>query len=233
MRRRAIFERVDKSRRNRSIDLGARHSRRVSNALYHQSRADWLRIAPDDKFDAVADDVVLPRLDRQRVLRVSSASSSHLAASRRGCGLKSIFLALLIIFVDIGKSTIQAEEQRLSGVDQAELLADRACAQGPGELGRLRFLAGGEEQAIIGAKAQRSVDFRHALWPMVLGDRPAEFAALARDVAKPGMAFGSAPNRSSRRRTCGSCRRSRAQGWRGRRHHSPTMLLEQAEARGA
>ncbi len=66
------------------------------------------------------------------------------------------------------------------------------------------FLARGEEQPVVGPEAELGVELVHVLGAVVLGDRTAELAALARDVAEPGEAFATSTSRSCRRRTCGS-----------------------------
>ena len=82
---------------------------------------------------------------------LSSASSSP-CGIEKGLWLKSTFFASSS-YSYIGKSTIQQKWKRVL-LDQAELLAD-AGARGAGELGRLRLLAGGEEDAVVGAEAER------------------------------------------------------------------------------
>ena len=56
-------------------------------------------------------------------------------------------------------------------VDQPELLGD-AGAREAGELGRLRLLAGGEEDAVVRAEAERVGDRRHPSSPWFLAIGP-------------------------------------------------------------
>ena len=62
-----------------------------------------------------------------------------------------------------------------------------------GELGRVLFLAGGEENAVVGSEPHRFGDPVHALFAVVLGDRAAPFAALAGRIAKAGEALAPRP----------------------------------------
>src|SRR5690606_21412456 len=77
-------------------------------------------------------------------------------------------------------------------LDQPELLA-HARARGAGQLGRLVSVPGGEEAPVVGPEADRLVERLHALLAVVLGDRAAELAGLASDVAEPGVALGAGP----------------------------------------
>ena len=82
---------------------------------------------------------------------VSSASSPP-CGIEKGLWLKSTFFASSS-YSYIGKSTIQ-QNLNASSLDQAELLGD-AGARRAGELRRLIGLAGGEEDAVVGAEAER------------------------------------------------------------------------------
>ena len=77
-------------------------------------------------------------------------------------------------------------------LDQAQFGTDAGTGE-PGQLGRLGFLAGGEETAIIRAKAERLIQRQHAFLAMVLGDGAAELTALAGDIAETGIAFAARP----------------------------------------
>ena len=104
--------------------------------------------------------------------------------------LKSIFLLVLVI-LEHREIDDPAEAERAL-LDEVELLGD-AGAREAGEPGRFGFLAGGEEDAVVGAKAHRLGERVHALGAVVLGDRAAPFAALAGRIAESGEAFASRP----------------------------------------
>ena len=114
-------------------------------------------------------------------------------------------------------------------LDQIELLADPG-ARRTGQLGGLIGLAGGEEAAVVGAKAQRRVQREPSFLAVVLGDRAAELAGLAGDIAKPGMAFRARPFVHFVKELAALVRRARR---RDRADHAAAAddLLEQAEAR--
>jgi hypothetical protein len=77
-------------------------------------------------------------------------------------------------------------------VDEAELFGDAGAGEA-GELGGLRLLAGGEEDAVVRAEAELGDELARCLLAMVLGDRAAELAAFLRDVAEARIAFAARP----------------------------------------
>ena len=119
----------------------------------------------------------------------SSASISP-CGIENGLWLKSTFLASSS-YSNIGKSTIQQKSKRSCGIRPSVLA--HAGARGTGQLGGVLFLAGGEEQPVVLAQPQLGVELFHALGAVVLGDRPAELAALAGDVAEAREAFLARP----------------------------------------
>ena len=81
-----------------------------------------------------------------------SSASSPPCGIEKGLWLKSTFFASSS-YSYIGKSTIQ-QNLNASSLDQAELLGDPGAGRA-GELRRLICLAGGEEDAVVGAEAER------------------------------------------------------------------------------
>ncbi len=157
---------------------------------------------------------------------VSSASISPCGIEKR-LWLKSTFFASSS-YSNIGKSTIQQNLKQPCSI-KSELLAHPG-ARGAGQLGGVRFLAGGEEQAVVGPEAEFGVDLFHVLGAVVLGDRAAELAALAGDVAEPGKGLRRGPVVHVVEELAALLGRAR----RGDRADHPALahdLLEQAEAR--
>src|SRR5207237_10064098 len=76
--------------------------------------------------------------------------------------------------------------------DQGGRLADAGAGEAGG-LRRLRFLAGGEEDAIVGSEAERLDEPAGRLLAVILRDRAAELAALLGDIAQAGMALAARP----------------------------------------
>ena len=148
----------------------------------------WLRIAPERQLHAVADDVILPGEDVERVLGLQRF---HPALRHREGIVAEVDLLLLVIIFEHREVDDPAEAERAL-LDQVELLGDAGPGEA-GELGGLVFLAGGEEDAVVGAKAHRLGQLVHALGAVVLGDRAAPFAALAGGVAEAGEAFAARP----------------------------------------
>src|SRR5690606_38328078 len=129
-----------------------------------------------------------PGLDLQRVHRLQRL---EFALRHRERVVAEVDL-LRVLVVLVHREVDDPAEPELAITDQAELLAHPG-ARGTCELGGLQFLAGGEEAAVIGAEADSVIERLHPLLPMVLGDRAAELAALAGDIAEPGMAFRTRP----------------------------------------
>ena len=124
----------------------------------------------------------------ERVLRLQRF---HLALRHRERVVAEIdLLQLLVVFEH--REIDDPAELEAAFLDQAELLA-HAGARGAGELGRVLFLAGSEEQTVVFAQPQLGVELLHALGAVVLGDRPAELALLAGDVAEPGKTLAARP----------------------------------------
>ncbi len=137
---------------------------------------------------AVADDVILPGEDVERVLGLQRL---HPALRHREGVVAEVDLLLLVIIFEHREIDDPAEAERAL-LDQVELLGDAGPGEA-GELGRLGFLAGGEENAVVGAKAHRVGERVHAFGAVVLGDRAAPFAALAGRIAEAGEALAPRP----------------------------------------
>ena len=142
---------------------------------------------------AVADDVVLDRLDAEQLVLVrrrierEKLVDVHVRHRERVVGEVDLLL-LLVPFVH-REVDDPAEVEAVLG-DEAQLLADLG-ARRPRELHELLRLAGDEEHRVADAEAELIGDLLGPLRPDVLGERPgAALLALApEDVAEPRLAL--------------------------------------------
>ena len=153
---------------------------------------------------AVAGDVVLERLDRERILPLS-ASSPPCGIEKGLCENSTFFSSSSHSY--IGKSTTQANSNR-SLVDKLQILAD-FHAREPGEFGEFVRIASDEERGVARLEAERKADRLDALRADVIGERPAPAhagglrvggkrrlvlrAVEEEHVAKPRLAFALRP----------------------------------------
>ena len=120
-------------------------------------------------FIAVADQIVLERLDGERVLPPSSASIPP-CGIEKGLWLKSTFFLVLVIFVE--REIHDPCQRKGVFVDQAEFLRPHGCARRPPAWQPSAALPAAKNSPSFLAKAKLGVKFGHAVWPVVLGDRP-------------------------------------------------------------
>ena len=99
---------------------------------------------------------------------------------------------LVVLVILVHREVDDPAEAEGALLDEAELLGDAGAGEA-GEPRRLLFLAGGEEDAVVGPEAHRLGDAVHPLLAMVLGDRAAPLAALARRIAEAGKALAPRP----------------------------------------
>ena len=174
---------------------------------------------------SVADDVVLPRLDLERILVFQRV---HLALRHRERVVAEVdLLRVLVIFEH--REIDDPAELEAAFLDQAQLFG-HAGARGARQLGGVLFLTRREEEAVVFAQAEFGIELFHAFGAVVLGDRATKFAALASDVAKPGEALAPCPVVHLVEELAALLMRVR----RGDHAHAPAAahdLLEQAEAR--
>src|SRR5690606_1078452 len=135
---------------------------------------------------AVADEIVLIGLDRQRILCLERLEP----ALRHGEGIVGeVDLLLFLVPLEHRKVDDPGEFEAL-GIDEPELGAN-ARARRAGERGRFRGVAGNEEDGIALTDPELSADRLGPLGPDIPGDRSRAFegAALAaeEDVAEAGL----------------------------------------------
>ena len=185
MRRRAEFEGVDHAAEIR-IDIGLRIARDFERLVHDVGTmvADRAR----RQFDAVTDDVILPRQDVERVF---GFERFELALRHREGVVAEVDLAGVFVGLEHREVDDPAHFE-FARVDEFELFGDAGACE-TGELCRLRFLARSEKQAIVGADAKLGGERVHLFRTMVLGDRAAPLAALARCVAEARETFALRP----------------------------------------
>ena len=149
----------------------------------------WLRIAPELSST--------PLQTMSYCQARMSSGSLFSSASSSPCGIEKGLCEKSIFFwsslnSNIGKSTIQ--QKRNASFSIRSSCSPTRVRAAPASLAASRFLAGGEENAVVGAKAElASASAVHVLGPVVLGDRPAPFAGLAGRIAEAGEALAARP----------------------------------------
>ena len=119
----------------------------------------------------------------------SSASISP-CGIENGLWLKSTFFASSS-YSNIGKSTIQQNSKRFWSISSScSPIRVRAA---PASLAACKLLAGGEDDAVVGAETEIGDQLAGRFLAVILGDRAAEFAILLGDIAEPRMAFAACP----------------------------------------
>ena len=137
----------------------------------------WLRIAPDDELDPVADDVVLERLDGKRVLGFERLEP---ALRHRERIVREVDLLLVLVPLVHREVDDPAELERVALAESLSSCAD-ADARRASELGGLGLLVAGEEHRIArgeaGARDQRPL--RPGAKNLAIGPLPAIRVAVA------------------------------------------------------
>ena len=147
------------------------------------------------QLDAVADDVVLDRLDRQDRLAIGGVERQELVVRvvrhREGV-VREVDLLLLLVPL-VHREIDDPAEGELVLVDEPEVAAD-LLARGAGKGGELRRHAADEEDGVAVPEAELLADRVGALGADVLGDRPGALAVVAEeDVAEAGLALALRP----------------------------------------
>ena len=148
------------------------------------------------QFDAVADDVVLERLDaedRLAVLGIEREELLDLHVRHRERVVGEVDLLLLLVPLVHREVDDPAELEAVLG-DEVELFADLG-ARRPGELHELIRPAGDEERRIADADAELLCDLLGALRPDVARQRTraALFAFAPEDIAEAGLPLALRP----------------------------------------
>ncbi len=145
-----------------------------------------------DDLEAVADQVVLERLDGERVLVFQRF---HAALRHRERIVREVDLLLVLVPLEEGEIDDPGEFEAVF-IDKAELLPC-PVARRARELVELGRIAGREEHGIAIAEAQLGADRLGALLADVLGDgaRALELVAFLapEDIAKAGLALALCP----------------------------------------
>jgi hypothetical protein len=164
VRRRAELEGIDHAREI-GVDIVAAVAGDLER-LVHDVRpvvADRAR----RQFDAVADDVVLEGEDIERILRLQRLET---ALRHREGVVAEVDLLPILVNSYIGKSTIQ--QNRTCPCRSGRAARRRGCAPRRPAWQPDR-LAGGEENAVVGAEAERLDQLAGRFLAVILGDRPA------------------------------------------------------------
>ncbi len=185
MRRRAELEGVDHAAEI-GIDVGLAVTRDLERPVHDVG--PMVTDCARGEFDAVADDVVLPRENVERIHRLQCL---HLALRHRERIVAEIDLLGVFVIFEHREIDDPAEFERAL-FDQLKFFTDPGTRR-TGELGRLAGLACGKEQPIVVAEAQFGVNRLHAVFAVVLGDRSAEVAAFARNIAEACIALAARP----------------------------------------
>ena len=149
----------------------------------------WLRIAPRAQLHAVADDVILPGEDVERVLGLQRLQP---ALRHREWIVAEVDLLLSPHHIRTSGSRRSSRSRSASCSIRPSCSATRVRAR-PASLAASASLPAAKKMPSSGPSPIACGEPVHAFAAVVLGDRPAPFAALAGGVAEPGKALAPRP----------------------------------------